>query len=452
MYTFCLAWKLLKGFNAFIMQMMRLQQDYHRCMGHGEALTQRVSVMEAEAAVLRSAVADTEAARAIDAAQLATEYAAASRPAELRSTGMQAGLPASLVRHRTGLRGSPGGQHEDAGGRGAQILCMSAYTQTETEQPAKSEAAGTQTDDESLKDERLQMWEEMKQHRNDAAHRTGAESITDAWAGASEVYAEAASHGSHQIRHTHEYNSSMPQRVVNSGASNSFEDVHERAQWVHGRNGCAAFVGEPDAAGCSADVASTCAPHSPPVATQGLHASHTGRYEAPGGDRSSGPVARTEVQMPQQTAPDVSRDSVYRSVDTERQNGQFSRDQRISAAEGHLQYENDGKEFEFRASSGMPQHRSTGSHSRPQSVSVPPTPRTEHSQSARHIREQSTEYGSGECNAAIGGVKWTGEAAGGSSCGPTCCDRSVPSRRHHQVVPEHSAHARQEKHHHLEGK
>lgn len=414
-----------------MVQMLQIQQDYQQCIAYGEKLNQRVNVMEAEAAVLRSALADSETSRAVDAEQFAAESAAASPRPELRSTAIQAGLPAGLMEH------SSGRCHGDRSGSCSEILCMSAYTQTDAQQPVRCEAAGTQTDDESLKDERLKMWEESKKHRPESANRTGTAALSCELGGGNEGYFTAASHGSARRATAHRPKSSVSQRFVNSEASINLRDVFEDGQWVHGRNGCAAFVGDAGAPGDAADVASIYEQHSPPAPPQGQQNTQPDRHATIGGTCAS--ASRAEKRQEQHAA-QASTYSACSSVDVERQIGSFSSELRQGAHEEHVQY---GQEdMEFHVVSSVHQQRSAGSNSRRRSVSVPPTPRADPTQRAGDVRGMHSEHLAGVCNAAHGGEGRPVEVPGGRS-GLKRRDLSIPARIYHREFRHHSVGAPQ---------
>lgn len=403
--------------------MLQLQQEFRQCVAHGEALNQRVNVMEAEAAVLRSAAADAEAAREADAAELAAGFAAAAPRPELRSIGVQAGLPAGLVTH------SPRCSREEPTGSCSELLCMSAYTQTDAQQPAKCEAAGTQTDDESLKDERLKMWEQSKQHRTVTANRTGRAGISCELGEGGDVGCAAESHSSAHGRPAQEYNNPMPRQVVSSEASSCRRDLYEDGSWVHGRNGCAAFVGDTTAPCKVADVASSWAHRSPPAAMKGPRTPHTDRYATVGANSSSAPTSRAGTRQ-EQHAVRSSRYSACSSMDTEGQHGHPAWEHRAAAHEEPPWHEED-TDFEFRAAPNVHQRHSAGLNSKGRSVSVPPTSRAGHG--AGDAKGLYREHGSGECDAPHGGEqRRAGLPAGGRE--PKRRDRSVPARRQQKEV------------------
>lgn len=117
---------------------------------HNAALNQRIGDLKEEADNLRYSLEKTEAAHL----QLLKEHEEIAHSPQLCAVGIQASLPSHFAAER----------EQDRNHFGLQILQISVCTQTDTLKSAKCEVTGTQTDLESLKEERLSVWQVMPQH------------------------------------------------------------------------------------------------------------------------------------------------------------------------------------------------------------------------------------------------------------------------------------------------
>lgn len=403
-----------------LLQMSRLQHDFHCSIAHSETLTHRIHTMEAEAAVLRSALVETEA-RADDAEKLAAAQRVGPHPAELRSTGMQAGLPASIIDHRQGGR-------TGCTKCNASVLCVSACTQTEVGRSPVCEAAGTQTDEEALKDERLRIWKEVEENQSVSS---GAQHRQDSRQSRDQTCHERFEPPTRAAGGRYMYGTpSGPQKGPQSDKLGAHDDMSGNVEWVHGKNGCVAFVGHPDVSAPGADVQSTCAQHSPCSPMEGQCSPDHGGFQSNGARVVSGPSSKASAGL-QHGQPGRRGHESTGTIEQRSYRGRASKGRGNDAANYGLDYKEYARTPEFEATARTPDNYRSARPSRRRSSSMPPKQwmsKGQRSETVQRdlIREEGIIFTPGNQR-----QKGTVRMQRGPSS-HTQRDRSVPARRPHR--------------------